>query len=119
MKGRLSLEERETIINFDEKEPMASIFTYNKAWQEHLEKRLGLKPIMNNGYGGKEYEISKKRIKPPRAPLKLSVEARAKLSKRLEIMRKRQNQPKTHRALLKSDTKKKDLTNTINKQLTL
>jgi hypothetical protein len=38
---------------------------------------------MDNGFGGKEYEIDKKRIRPPRAPLKLSVEARAKRADRL------------------------------------
>jgi hypothetical protein len=32
-----------------------------------MEKKLGLKPVMDNGFGGKEYEIEKKRIRPPRA----------------------------------------------------
>ena len=118
-KEKLSNYEKETLILFNEGEPLASIFTYNKAWQKHLEKRLGLKPIMNNGYGGKEYEVSKKRIKPPRAPKKLSPEARAKLSKRLAVARKHQNQSKPHTALQKSDTKKKNSTNTINRQLAL
>ena len=57
---------------------MASIFTYNEVWQRHLEKRLGLKPVFDNGYGAREYEIPKKRVRPPRAPVKLSAEARAK-----------------------------------------
>lgn len=78
----LSLVERETIINFNEEEKTASIFTYNKVWQKHFEKQLGLKPIMNNGFGGKEYEIDKKRIPMPRAPMKLSAEARARLVER-------------------------------------
>jgi len=75
--------ERETIINFNEAEDKASIFTYNKSWQKHLEQRLGLKPIMDNGYGGKEYEIDKRRIRPPMAPRKLSAEAKAKATERL------------------------------------
>jgi hypothetical protein len=25
-----------------------------KTWQRHLEKKLGLKPVMDNGFGGKE-----------------------------------------------------------------
>jgi len=116
-KERLSNYEKETIINWNEAEPMASIFTYNKVWQKHLEKRLGLKPVMDNGYGGREYEISKKRIKPPRAPLKLSTDARAKRGKGLiEFQKKRSN---NRNRTVKSDTKKKDLTNTINRQLVM
>lgn len=75
--------ERETIINFNEGDKTGYIFTYNKTWQRHLEERLGLKPTMDNGYGGKEYEIDKKRIKPPRAPKKLSAKARLEIAKRL------------------------------------
>lgn len=75
--------ERETIINFNEAEDTAHIFTYNRAWQRHLEGKLGLKPVMDNGYGGKEYEVSKKRIRPPMAPRKLSAEAKAKAVERL------------------------------------
>jgi hypothetical protein len=41
-----------------------------KTWQRHLEKKLGLKPVMDNGFGGKEYKIEKKRIRPPRAPVR-------------------------------------------------
>jgi len=78
---QLSQYERETIINFNEGEQMASIFTYNKAWQRHLEKRLGLKPVFDNGYGAREYEIPKSRVRPPRAPL--SPEARAKMSEKM------------------------------------
>jgi len=83
MRHRLSNYEQETIINFNKDEAMAHIFTYEKTWQQHLEKRLGLKPIMDNGFGGKEYEIDKKRIRPPRAPIKLSAEARAKRARQL------------------------------------
>jgi len=83
----LSSYEKETIINFNEAEATASIFTYNKAWQKHLEGKLGLKPTMDNSFGGKEYEIDKKRIPMPRAPRKLSAEARAKLTERLRQSR--------------------------------
>ncbi|KKL91939.1 hypothetical protein LCGC14_1889730 [marine sediment metagenome] len=83
MPEKLTLVERETIINFNEGEDLASIFTYNKTWQNHLEKKLGLKPKWENGRGGREYEISKKRIKPPRAPIKLSAEAKKKAGERL------------------------------------
>jgi hypothetical protein len=59
--------EKETIIVFNKEEAEASIFTYEKRWQAHLEKNLGLKPIFDNGFGAKEYLIDKKRIKMPRA----------------------------------------------------
>jgi len=119
-RSNLSNYEKETIINFNEGEPMASIFTHNKVWQKHLEKRLGLKPVMDNGYGGKEYEISKKRIKPPRAPLMLSAKARAKLSKRMVALHQNQIlRAKDKDSSSKSDTKKKKVTNTINRQLSL
>ncbi len=75
--------EQETIINFNKAEDIAYIFTYEKTWQKHLEGRLGLKPVMDNGFGGKEYEIDKTRIKPPRAPRKLSASAKKKLVERL------------------------------------
>jgi hypothetical protein len=65
---------------------VANIFTYERAWQQHLEGRLGLKPTMDNGFGGREYVIEKKRIRPPRAPVRLSAEARAKRSKRMKDM---------------------------------
>jgi hypothetical protein len=83
MRHRLSNYEQETIINFNKGEAIAHIFTYEKTWQQHLEKRLGLKPVMDNGYGGREYEIDKRRIRPPRAPVRLSTEARAKRAERL------------------------------------
>jgi hypothetical protein len=38
---------------------------------------------MNNGFGGKEYELPKSRIKPPRAPRRLSNSAKKKLTERL------------------------------------
>ena len=87
MRRRLSNYEQETIINFNKDEAIAHIFTYEKTWQQHLEKRLGLKPTMDNSFGGKEYEIDKKRIRPPRAPVRLSPEARAKRANRLRQSR--------------------------------
>ena len=63
MRRRLSNYEQETIINFNKDEAIVHIFTYEKTWQQHLEKRLGLKPTMDNGFGGREYEIDKKNRK--------------------------------------------------------
>ncbi|MGB5925304.1 MAG: hypothetical protein WBH01_04340 [Dehalococcoidia bacterium] len=70
-------------MNFNKPEGIASIFTYEKTWQKHLEKNLGLKPVMDNGFGGKEYELPKSRIRPPRAPRRLSDSAKTKLVERL------------------------------------
>ncbi|MBU1023788.1 molecular chaperone [bacterium] len=72
MTQKLTKYEKETIILFNEGEPDAEIFTYNKSWQKHLEKKLGLKPIEENDTGGKTYTIDKKRIRPPRAKKQLS-----------------------------------------------
>jgi len=87
VRRKLSSYEQETIINFNKAEDIAHIFTYEKSWQQHLEKKLGLKPTIDNGFGGKEYQIDKKRIRPPRAPVRLSAEARAKLADRLRQSR--------------------------------
>jgi len=92
MKRKLTNFELETIINFNAGEKMAYIFTYDKTWQKHLEKKLGLKPITDNGSGGREYEISKKRIKPPRAIKRLSVKAKKELVKRLAVARQNANE---------------------------
>ena len=75
----LSAEERETIIRFDETTSPASVFTYNRRWQEHIEKKLGVKPDWSNHHGGKEYSISKSRISVPRAPRKYSAATLARL----------------------------------------
>jgi len=83
----LSNEEKETLISFDETPAEAVIFTYNKRWQKQLEIKLGLKPILNNGYGGKEYHMAKRRIPLPRAPRKLSPEQRKKMGERLQKAR--------------------------------
>ena len=76
--------ERETIITLNEEDKMAYIWTYSAKWQNHLEKNLGLEPIMGNSFGGKDYEIDKNRIKLPRAPKKLSMEQRKAIGKRLQ-----------------------------------
>jgi len=81
---QLTNEERETLISFDETPSEAVIFTYNKRWQKHLEERLGLKPVFNNGYGGKEYHIAKNRISMPRVPRKLSPKQRKEAAERLQ-----------------------------------
>jgi hypothetical protein len=108
MSRALTAYEQETIISFNKAENIAHIFTYEKTWQKHLERKLGLKPVMDNGFGGKDYEIEKKRIRPPRAPVRLSAEARVKLTKRMQDMSQKRLLPsETTAATAKSDKKKK------------
>ena len=85
----LSGYERETIINFNEAEATARVFTYNKNWQRHLEQKLGLKPTMENGYGGKEYQLDKKMLRPPQPKRRLSEATRQRLADNLATIRKR------------------------------
>ena len=116
MVERLSNYEKETIITFNKAEDIAYIFTYEKTWQKRLEKRLGLKSVMDNGFGGKDYEIEKRRIRPPRAPVRLSAEARAKLTKRMKDMsQKRVLRFQATAATAKSDGEKRIEGKTINR----
>ena len=80
MSKRLSKYEQETIINFNKAEDKAYIFTYEKAWQRYIEKKLGIKAYEDNGFGGRSYEVPKKSIRPPIAPRKLSAETRMRLA---------------------------------------
>jgi len=57
--------EQETIINFNKEEKVAYIFTYEKSWQQHIEKRFKVKPVSTNHFGGKEYVLPKDRIRKP------------------------------------------------------
>lgn len=99
----------------NEAENTARIFTYNRSWQRHLEGKLGLTPLMDNSYGGKEYEIEKKRIRPPRARVRLSIEARVKLVGHLHQSRNIASQNTKLQA--KSEAEKQNKGNTINWRL--
>jgi hypothetical protein len=88
---RLGKQEQETIIVFNEQDRLATIFTYNKTWQKHLEKNLGLKPTMNNRHGGKEYETEKKQIKMPRKKREDSPETKKKRADQLRKARQSRN----------------------------
>jgi hypothetical protein len=59
--------ERETIINFNKGDKIATVFTYERRWQRHFEQKLGIQPKEVNSFGGKTYLIDKKCIKLPRA----------------------------------------------------
>lgn len=67
MKCRLTKYERETIILFNEAEPTANIYTYNRALQNRLAKFSRENPncarlITNYPCGAVSYEIDKKRL---------------------------------------------------------
>ncbi len=85
--------EQETIINFNKGDQMASIFTYEITWQKHLEKKLGLKPVLDNGFGGREYLVDKSRIFPPKAKRQYTQEQQHKMAKRLAKARRKQEMP--------------------------
>lgn len=86
---RLSAYEQETIINFNKEESIAYIFTYEKTWQKHLEQKLGLKPILDNGFGGKGYQIDKHLIPMPRAKRQYSLAEKKRKATRLANIRRR------------------------------
>ena len=83
----LTNEERETIITFDETPADGIVFTYNRAWQRQIEQKLGIKPTSNNGFGGKEYQVPKKRIRMPQPKRVYSAEQKQKMAKRLAARR--------------------------------
>ena len=75
---KLSKQEQETIINFNQGEGTAYIYTCSKAWIRHFEKVLNLKPTAIHSYA-KEYECPKAWIRKPRKTKKLSESHKQKL----------------------------------------
>ena len=82
MIDKLSKYEQETIINFNREEDKASIFTYDRKLQRHLETKLGLKPVMENHHGGKAYEVDKSCIRMPQKKRSCSEVYRKRLVER-------------------------------------
>lgn len=67
MKCRLTKYEKETIILFNEAEPTANIYTYNKALQNRLAKFIRQNPkfarlVTAYSCGAVSYEVDKKRL---------------------------------------------------------
>ena len=79
---KLTRQEQETIINFNQAEGVAYIYTCSKAWIGHFEKVLGLKPTKVHSYA-REYECPKAWIKKPRKPRQMSETQKQKLRLRL------------------------------------
>lgn len=85
----LSRYEQETIVNFNEEEPTATVYTYNKSFQRKLqvlsEKFLkDVRLIADDQHGGVTYIIPKKWIKinPPRV---MSEDQRQRQAERLKF----------------------------------
>ena len=83
--------ERETIINFNEAEPTASVYTFNRSLQSKLNKLLGSNSDISLKYSDEEraeYIVPKKWIKvsPPRQ-VNLTDEQRAAAAERLSASR--------------------------------
>jgi len=86
---RLTAQERETIINFNQAEDKAYIYTCDPKWCRHFQ-RIGVKPSkVHKGSTGavyaRDYEVPKKWVKSPKPPkrLKLSDEQRKAIAQRL------------------------------------
>jgi hypothetical protein len=74
MSKKLDLQDRETVISFNEADDECAVFTYSRRLQSHLE-RLGVEPESQNGFGGASYIIPKSWLRDPR-PRKAEREAR-------------------------------------------
>ena len=83
--------ERETIINFNEEEKTASVYTYNKDLRNKLNKLVGVNPdihVIRSSDEMSEFEVPKSWIKvsPPKQ-VNLSDEQRAAIAARLQASR--------------------------------
>ena len=79
---KVSAVEQETIIIWNRGEDTAYVFTYEPKWKRRLEQ-LGCECVMDNGCGGKEYAIDKKRILMPRKKRIISEAQKAQLGERM------------------------------------
>ena len=88
--------EQETIINFNEAEDTADVFTYNERWIRYLEG-LGFTAYMVNSFGGKDYTIPKHMIHLPRPKKQFSAEEKARMVERgRALAHKSTSLPKNH-----------------------
>lgn len=91
--------EQETIINFNEAETTASVYTHNGALRRRLEQLAQDRPedcrFVKTSHDGKavEYTIPKRwlKINPPRSATPLTEEQKQKRREQLERARKGQN----------------------------
>jgi hypothetical protein len=69
--------EMETIINYNQEETDADIYTWDKSLQRHIETKLGVKPYEIQG-GARSYKVPKKWIKKPRKPSQIKIDGARK-----------------------------------------
>ena len=67
MPPKLTNYEQETIINYNQADELADIYTHDKPFQRYIEKELGIKPYQIIG-PAREYSVPKKWLKWPRKP---------------------------------------------------
>ena len=63
----ITLYERETIINYNDAEDEADVYTHDKALQRHIEKKLGIKPYFKRGIT-RGYKLPKMWLRYPQKP---------------------------------------------------
>jgi len=80
---RLTRQEQETIINFNQAEDIAYIYTCSKSWMRHMEKVLGLQPTEIYGSYARAYQCPKAWIRKPQKPRQLSEKQKRALRERL------------------------------------
>jgi len=83
--------EQETIINYNNEEKTASIFTYDKSLIRKLDKRLAEMPdmkLIRRGEDFAEYSLPKKWIKVA-FPRQYSDEQRAEMAERMKAAREK------------------------------
>ena len=83
MTVKLTREEKETIINFNEGDSMVNVFTYDGRWQRRM-KEMGIEPIRTEGKA-KEYEFPKKWLRLPVKPRQLTQDERDRRRKSLKF----------------------------------
>ncbi len=86
---KLSNIEKETIINFNEAERTASVYTHNAALKERLLELCQTHPeqvrqTAANAWGGLTFELPKKwlKIMPPRKPTPAQLEVLARMTQK-------------------------------------
>ena len=87
--ANLTKYEQETIINYNNEEKVASIFTYDKSLIRKLDVRLSDYPdikLIKRGEDWAEYQLPKKWIKVS-FPRQLTDEQRAEMSNRMKAVR--------------------------------
>ena len=86
---KLTNVEKETIINFNEAEHTASIYTHNEALKRQLLALCQSHPeqvrqTAANGWGGLTFELPKKwlKVSPPRKPTPAQLEVLARMTQK-------------------------------------